>query len=196
MKIEFLEHDGMLQEDGLPKIVVVSVDGVKFPYETNKSIVELFKDAEKIKHKAPADSRGDGLKRPVESRPGQTIQTNAIQRNDTVRFLGVLVDGKRMGDETGDLKVDGLYKVMEVGKDGVAIIDPECDFPIRLNVKKSDLVLVEKGQRVTEKKSNYEVVRACLCGQMIALELKGDNYEGVCVACKSPMTSSREDALK
>lgn len=187
MNIQFLEHDGLLQDDGLPKIVVVSVDGVKFPYETSKTIVELFKDAERVK-KAPAVLQRDSLQRPVDSQAGDTIEHNkssSMQRNDTVKYLGVLKDGVRMSaQDNPDLIMGELYKVIEVKKDIVTICKPDSDFPIRLNIAKTDLVIVEKGERVTQKKQEYEIIKSCTqCGETNALTLRGDEYIGECLKC-------------
>lgn len=178
MKIEFLETDDTGEH------VIIVIDGRRKIIPTSKTVKEIMET--KFLHTAPAVLDGDRPSGPVEIQPGDTLNVSTqIQRNDTVKFLGFpQEDGTMGGDESGDLVAGGLYKVIDVNKYTVAIINPASDFPIRLTVNKANLVLVEKGERVTQKKQVFEMLAKCTCGQDMALEKqKEGNYMGICPKC-------------
>lgn len=214
MDIRFHEDDGLLQPDGLPKIVVVSVDGVRFPYETSKTIAELYEQVIKIPKSAIKAleeikslggcmcGRGEWCEscqpssalnkaRNIASEALAPRETaSIIQRADIVRYKGHYEDGQLIEDPEGELVAGREYYVLAVDKKTVAIIDHSAPVPIRLTVLKTDVELVRKGERVTHKKSVFEKLATCSCGEVAALERRPDgSYSGTCIKCNEALVA-------
>lgn len=171
LKIEFGENDGYLHADGEPRIFnfwVTGPGGLRqmFPCASDVTIGEFHKAAQAAFLKSSTIQADPSDTRPVEvARPrvvADEARASVIERNDLVKYIG-------KPDEAGELAVNGEYRVIEAGRDSLAIIDPTAPTPIRLTVFKSDVVLIEKGKRVTTKIEQFETTHLCTCGQVVAM---------------------------
>lgn len=189
MNIQLGETDELSQIDGQAKNIILTIEGKRMIVPLDKPLSWLVELSEKIGNKAPVVLGGGGPQRPAESRPGETINTLIeMQRNDTVKFLGFMVDGVRTeSEDNSDLVMNGLYKVIETDGPYVHIVNPDSDFPIRMTAYKSDFVIVEKGQRVTHVKRVFEMTSKCSgCNKDMALEKQPEgNYSGTCPVCNT-----------
>lgn len=191
MKITLEENDALIQDDGLPKIVVVNVDGVRFPVETHKTLVELYQAIEKIKGRGGVVQKEHPLEPLVDGfRKDGRVVTWGIDRGDIVLFRPQDMETFKMSDN-GELVPGREYRVLDIRKQngvvsGYSIIDDSHPQKMRLEVYHLDVVLERKTPKiVVDKKKVFEIIYKCGCGEEMVLEKRDTFYIGTCEKCLS-----------
>lgn len=192
LKIELQEHDGVLKADGIPSLVVISVNGVRFPYQTIHSIQQLYADIGRMKNGKSVgasvfhehvDHLAVAEPEPVEELAEQPAEKkSSIYRGDVVEYIG-------KSDDSGDLVQHELYDVISADGLKVDIINNKADSPMRMTVLRSDLVLHKKGKRVQKRIDVKERGTNCpLCQTEAVLTKQSDgSYHGECVKCHTKL---------
>lgn len=207
-KIELLEHDGFIHQDGSPRLVTVKVtfeDGrvVRFPYPAQNEISSLYGAAER----AAGLAREEKAVLPTPQTPlpavpmtvvagkPEPVKDGEIQRRDTVKFIG-----KTDKDSPAELVTGREYRVIAIEKlngetVAVGIIDDASPNKIRLDVQPADLVLVQKAPPKPAKLQGApEIIRKCTCKEDVVLTLNGENYIGDCDGCLQSITIPKGQA--
>ena len=178
MTIELAEHDGLFQPEGIPKLVIVVVDGKRFPYPAEKRLVDLFMDVMKI----PPPVSGP-VPPPTPAGAWQPPR-GMKQRGDIVRALRTYpVEGQEP-----DVVEGREYRVLDIIKqNGVVVaydlIDDAAPVPRRLTVAVADVVRVRMAEAKAEKQTPLEVMATCPCGEPLVLTIRDDRYVGTCAVC-------------
>lgn len=202
MRIELMEGDGFLYEDGKARNVIVVIDGkLQFPFSATASIQDLYEAVKKMPLNLPSRSleplnlKPGAVDIPAEvfkSSPGIAPgKANEIERLDIVRYVG-------KPDEEGDLIPGELYLVQDIIKEngqlmGYAILNEKIPTPIRLTVAFMDVILIAKHGPPPVKINVFEMMYMCPapCGKEFALTLKDDKYVGTCPYCHTPTVQDR-----
>jgi len=212
MKIELCEDNSFLN-DGTPTLVVLVItlnDGknVRIPYQADKTIQELYVDANKMIEKMGVHTNINQIETFVNQsipKTGSELlgkkdenSANEIQREDIVKCV------KKHPREAGaddDLEVGNEYRVIFVKKkrDQVLyydVLDDKAENRYRINVLPDEIELVRKRKPKTNpvKKNYKQEIISCDCGEQNALDLIGDRYEGTCEKCGCHLVKERSVA--
>lgn len=195
MKIEICEHDGFIS--GKPTLVILLItfpDGkqVRFPYKANRTLAQMFGDVQKLNIIEESRSfNKEHLLKIVDCI--QKREDGIIEREDIVRC--VKLHEREQGSDN-DLAVGNEYRVVNIEKlngqiVAYEVIDDNADFRMRIKVFPEEIELVRKFVPPAPRKQVFEVTKTCQCGQINALELNGDRYEGKCEKCGKTLYEKR-----
>jgi hypothetical protein len=188
MIIQIGQDDGVLH-GGIPKLVVLTISEgerqTSFPLPADQPISAIYSAAAKALGSAGVEARaafGDNIPSVTQSMsftPALDLQpvTGEIQKRDIVKYIG------SPSEEGDDLKPGHLYRVLEVRRDTLEIIDDASPTPIRLIIIKSDAELSSKAKPLRHvKKQVMEITTKCTkCGLDLVLTKEKDGiYRGVC----------------
>ena len=193
MRIELMEGDGFLYEDGKARNVIVVIDGKnQFPFSATATIQDLYEAVKKINPGVPFSPGPFKMVQKIANEEKEILlKPSEIERLDTVQYIG-------KPDDEGDLIPGELYLVQEIIKDngklaGYAILNEKVPTPIRLTVAAFDVRLEKKHGPAPEKISTFEIIHLCPppCGKEFALTLKDNKYVGDCPYCHTHVESDR-----
>lgn len=185
MIIQLGEHDGMMYEDGVPRLIVVNVttdDGRKFsfPHAADAQIRDLYEKVNRVPKTAHTPVQP--IPQPpvrVEVSAAPANSGSSIERNDIVRYTGE-------DSDDGDIKKNDEVRVIDIQKrnDKVvayAVVNDNHPTPIRITLLPQDVVLVRKGKKPPVKRSVLNYSSTCdACGEEVILEAVGESLQGQC----------------
>ena len=202
MQISIGQDDGLLHDDGIPQLVVLTVktdDGkvFVFPYPAGKTIAELYEDINRKIKTTMLLSPVVDIHSPLldQEKPAviPTLRSAAIEVGDIVQCVNLLDRGPHSND---DLKVGEKYRVLEVvwqggGLHHYEVISDTAPIKIRTMVFPGEVVLAKKAPLIKNPKAMvYEERCKCpACGEESSLtnrsilESGEIFYEGKCRKC-------------
>lgn len=217
MKIELCEDNGFMN-DGKPTLIVLVVtrdDGkqLRIPYEADKTIQQLYIDVQKVTklevlNKYVQDGSIDLFKAivkdVVETRissesKDNVSKVNEIGREDIVKCVRLEKDMD--GNVNEDISIGTEYRIIDIHKVNgqlhyYEVLDDSKGDKIRIPILPVEVELVRKFIPPPPRKQVFEISKKCECGEMNALDLNGDQYEGVCTNpnCGKTLIQKREIA--
>lgn len=211
MKIEICEDNGFMN-DGIPSLVVllVTLDNGKqtrIPYQADRTIQELYHDINKInvsEFKISSIMPFKQAEMPLEStilkKEGVSKNNNRIEREDIVKVTNLRLDLD--GNPNPELEVGNEYRVINIIKDNGSVkyyelMNDVKNDKMRIPCFPSEVELVRKFVPPPPRREGiFEITKKCLCGEVNALELNGDVYQGTCDKCGTIMEERRAYSVK
>jgi len=191
MRIEILEGDEYLYEDGKARNIILVIDGKRMIMPTNKTIQELCDIVKKLGGITPQ------VKKEIIQEEEVTefiSDPNIIQRGDIVKYIGEVSEDNR------DLTLVDEYVVIpdedgRVSGKNLHIMSKTHPVPIRLVVKKEWVKLLRKNtDKPAIKKTICEAIVKCdKCQQEVALILADSKYTGKCLKCGAVIEKTQEE---
>lgn len=208
MKIEICEDNGFMN-DGVPTLVVllVTMDNGKHtrvPYQADKTIQELYADVQKIKEpplvyngdkQLPLDYNPANIIFPLESNMPKFSNSKTIEREDIVKVTNLKLDLD--GNPNPELTVGEEYRVVSIIRSNGVIkyyelMNDKKDDKLRIPCFPSEVELVRKFVPPPPRREGiFEITKKCICGEVNALELNGDVYQGTCDKCGTKIEERR-----
>ena len=224
MRIELCEDNGFLNngKPTLVVLVITNDEGkqIRMPYEANKTIQDLYQDVGKIDSDSVLGMRAvfgplgeERLSLPPEFKPAladklaENIENEdriiidhatRIEREDIVKCTNQKIDMD--GNVNEEIEVGKEYRVIDIIKSrGIVafyeVLDDALDNKIRIPILPSEVELVSKHKIKPPKAQMFETTEKCsACGEISALILKGNTYEGSCQGCGVEMKKERKEA--
>jgi len=206
MKIILGEHDGVIQPDGVPTMVVVTASKgskqITFPVSASNSIASLYVSAAIALGSDAAVPMSVPEPRVPTSSPhvasslaqkNTQVPSSGIQSRDIVEYIG------KESEESPDLIPGNLYRVLEMSGSTCHIIDDNSPNPFRLVVLKTDVRLSRKADPLPDiqKVKLFERITKCpTCLDEVSAHRAGENnfYLGSCSTCGIMWEEALNDA--
>lgn len=195
MRIELCEDNGFMN-NGVPTLVILLIDGkTRFPYPADKTIKELYNDVKKIPETTSMVNPVPIMAKPFINNLPLSESSNVIQKQDIVKVTNLKLDLD--GNPNPELTVGNEYRVIDIIKvNGVLkyyeLIDDVKNDMIRIPCFPSEVELVRKFVPPQPRREGiFEITKKCICGEVNALELNGDVYQGTCDKCGTRIEERR-----